>query len=71
MKSSQEPHYHNTFTRDDVDTRIWSISTEPKFGIGQRAILLQTEHGNVLWDLIALLDQETVDFVRGPAYTAD
>jgi len=61
---SRDPKYHNTFTRDDVDPRIWSIATEPKFGIGQRAMLLQTEHGNVLWDLIALLDEETVDFVR-------
>lgn len=35
-----------------------------QFGIGQRAILLQTEYGNVLWDLIAYLDQDTIDLVR-------
>ena len=34
-----------------------------KFGIGQRAILIQTPNGNVLWDCITLLDQETVDKV--------
>lgn len=34
-----------------------------KFAIGQRAILIQTPSGNVLWDCITLLDQETVDKV--------
>lgn len=34
-----------------------------KFAIGQRAILLLTPHGNVLWDCITYLDQETVDKV--------
>jgi len=62
------PAYHNTLTRDSVDSRIWSISTEPKFGIGQRAMLLQTKDGNVLWDLIALLDARTIEFVRLPLY---
>jgi len=44
---------------------MWSISTEPKFGIGQRCLLLETDHGNVLWDLIAFLDDETIDFIKG------
>ena len=35
-----------------------------KFAIGQRAMLLQTESGNILWDMISLLDDDTVDFVR-------
>lgn len=43
---------------------MWSITTTPKFGIGQRCILLQTPAGNVLWDCIAYLDQETVDFIN-------
>ena len=43
---------------------MWSIVTEPKFGIGQRCMLLQTENGNVLWDLIAYLDDETVEFIE-------
>jgi len=66
MKSTDNPNgspYRNNFTQDEVDSRIWSICTEPKFGIGQRCILLQTGKGNVLWDLITLLDQETIDWV--------
>ncbi|KAK5005711.1 hypothetical protein LTR28_007372 [Elasticomyces elasticus] len=34
------------------------------FGIGQRAILLQTPGGNILWDLIAFLDEKTVNFIN-------
>ncbi|KAF1975773.1 hypothetical protein BU23DRAFT_588386 [Bimuria novae-zelandiae CBS 107.79] len=35
-----------------------------QLGIGERAILLQTEHGNVLWDLVAWLDDGTKDFIK-------
>lgn len=41
-----------------------SATTRKPLGIGQRAILLQTENGNILWDLIAFLDEATVDFIR-------
>lgn len=44
---------------------MWSIWTTPKFAIGQRCVLLQTSNGNVLWDLITYLDDETVDFIKG------
>lgn len=41
-----------------------STSTTKQLGIGERAILLQTESGNVLWDLVAWLDEGTVDFIK-------
>lgn len=63
MNSGKEAKYQNNFTQDEVDKHIWSIHTEPKFGIGQRCILLQTEHGNVLWDLITYLDDDTIKWV--------
>lgn len=44
---------------------MWNIWTEPKFAIGQRCILIQTDEGNVLWDCITYLDEETVGFVKG------
>lgn len=44
---------------------IIGIGTEPGFAIGQRAILLQTKHGNVLWDCIANLDAATVTLIKG------
>jgi hypothetical protein len=43
---------------------IIGIGTQPKFAIGQRALLVQTPRGNVLWDCISLIDDETVAAVR-------
>ncbi len=41
-----------------------AISTVPHFGIGQRALLVQTPSGNVLWDCISLLDEATISIIR-------
>ncbi|MCB8960453.1 MAG: MBL fold metallo-hydrolase [Ardenticatenales bacterium] len=38
---------------------LYGIGVEPKFAIGQRALLLQTESGNILWDCVPLLDETT------------
>ena len=43
---------------------VWGISTEPKFGIGQRALLLQVGTGNILWDCVSLIDPDTVAIVQ-------
>ena len=43
---------------------IWGIETEPKFAIGQRALLIQTGAGNILWDCISLIDSHTVALVQ-------
>ena len=40
--------------------RLVGIGTEPEFAIGQRALLLQSPGGNLLWDCISLLDDETI-----------
>ncbi|KAI3319261.1 beta-lactamase-like protein [Xylariaceae sp. AK1471] len=53
--------HKNIFTPVPADPeRLISIHTEPKVAIGQRAILIRTPHGNVLWDCITLLDNETI-----------
>lgn len=44
--------------------QLLGIGTEPEFAIGQRALLLQTPGGNLLWDCITLLDEKTVDEVN-------
>lgn len=36
----------------------------PDFGIAQRALLVRTPAGNVLWDCVALLDPATVAIVK-------
>jgi glyoxylase-like metal-dependent hydrolase (beta-lactamase superfamily II) len=58
MRSS----YRNEFTEEEP--QLTSIVTKPAFGIGQRALLVQTPAGNLLWDCISHLDDETIAAVR-------
>jgi len=44
---------------------IWGISTTPAFGIGQRALLVKTNDGNILWDCVSLISPDTVALIRG------
>jgi hypothetical protein len=46
------------------EEHLYSINLEPRFGIGQRAFLIQTPKGNVLWDCVALIDDETVSQLK-------
>jgi hypothetical protein len=46
-------------------TGITGIGTMPKFAIGQRALLVQTAQGNLLWDCISLIDDPTAEAVKG------
>lgn len=52
----------NAWRRLEKD--LFEIHTQPGFGIGQRALLLRTPLGNILWDCIALLDDATEALVR-------
>lgn len=48
----------------DLEPGLTGIRTEPQFGIGQRALLVQTPAGNVLYDCISFLDGATVDALK-------
>jgi len=50
--------YQNEFRK--LESNLMGIATNPNFAIGQRAILLQTKHGNILWDCISYIDDETI-----------
>jgi hypothetical protein len=43
---------------------LFSLHTKPAFAIDQRAFLLQSGAGNILWDCIALIDDATAELVR-------
>lgn len=47
-----------------ISPNVLSIQTEPRFAIGQRAFLITTPDGNILWDCLACLDAATVTLVR-------
>jgi hypothetical protein len=50
--------HHNRV--EDEAPHLLGIGTEPEFAIGQRALLLQSPGGNLLWDCISLLDETSI-----------
>ncbi|KAI5859547.1 beta-lactamase-like protein [Durotheca rogersii] len=56
--------HRNVWTPFPDDGRFVSVRTEPKVAIGQRAILVKTPYGNVLWDCLTLLDDDTITAIR-------
>lgn len=55
--------HSNSFRQHEPD--VLSISTAPNFAIGQRAFLILSERGNLLWDCVALLDDATIALIKG------
>ena len=55
--------YRNAFQQ--LEPGLIGVATTPEFAIGQRALLLRTSQGNVLWDCISLLDDATVEIING------
>lgn len=53
----------NTFRQEEPG--LLSLQTEPAFAIGQRAFLVSTPAGNVLWDCVSLVDDATVRVIEG------
>jgi glyoxylase-like metal-dependent hydrolase (beta-lactamase superfamily II) len=51
-------HHRNRF--EQVEPGVTRIVSEPNFGIGQQAYLIETPAGNILWDCIALIDDDTI-----------
>ena len=54
--------HHNRI--EQQEDALYGIGTTPKFAIGQRALLVQSASGNVLWDCISLIDDDTVEAVN-------
>ncbi|MEM8810861.1 MAG: MBL fold metallo-hydrolase, partial [Cyanobacteria bacterium P01_G01_bin.38] len=50
---------------EKLEENLYGIGVEPKFVIGQRALLIQSSQGNVLWDCISLIDDRTLETVHG------
>lgn len=48
----------------ELEPHLTEIHTTPTFAIGERALLLHTGAGNVLWDCLTLLDDATGEAVR-------
>src|SRR5438046_7490784 len=55
-------HHRNRF--EEEAPHLLGIGTKPEFAIGQRALLMQSPAGNLLWDCISLLNDKTIEEVR-------
>lgn len=47
------------------ESRLMAIGMVPSFAIGQRALIIQSVSGNILWDCIPLIDDTTVEIIKG------
>jgi hypothetical protein len=61
LEAMRRTHF-NAFRRHEPG--LIGIGTTPGFAIAQRALLLRTPQGNVLWDCISFIDDATVEIVR-------
>ncbi len=48
----------------DIEPGVTQIATQPSIAIGQRALLVQTPGGNVMWDCVSFVDEDSVEQVR-------
>lgn len=57
--------YRLQFEPDEQDPNVVAITIQPPtLGIGQRAFLIRTPHGNILWDLVCYLDDVAVSHIN-------
>lgn len=61
--SAQMGHSYVNVFRPEV-RGLWGVGTAPGFGIGQRALVVPGEGGNLLWDCVSLVDGPTVDHIN-------
>jgi hypothetical protein len=47
-----------------LNEQLYELKITPPFAIGQRALLVVTPGGNILWDCIALINEPVVEFIR-------
>jgi hypothetical protein len=48
----------------ELEPGVTAIEPEPRFAIGQRALLIETPTGNILWDCVSLIDDVTIDQIQ-------
>ena len=54
---------YRTVLRQEAHGR-WAIGVEPRVALGQRALLVPGEGGNLLWDCVTVIDDDTVRAVQ-------
>lgn len=57
-------HSKHSIKLNRIQPRLYEFEINPAFSIGQRALLVLSEKGNVLWDCIPMLDELTIEFIK-------
>jgi hypothetical protein len=57
-------HRNHSIRVNKLKESLYELEINPVFAIGQRALLVISENGNVLWDCIPLLDESTIAFIN-------
>ena len=60
----EDLHRRHSVKLHRIKEHLYEIEINPLFAIGQRALLVLSPEGNVLWDCIPLLDELIVEFIR-------
>jgi hypothetical protein len=63
--TSMEVLKNNYSTRiSKLNDQIAALKMQPDFSLANRALLVQSPEGNILWDCMPLPDQQTVDYIN-------
>lgn len=57
-------HLKHSIKINKIQDRLYEMEVNPIFAIGQRALLVLSPEGNVLWDCIPMLDEATIEFIK-------
>ncbi|KMQ60644.1 hypothetical protein ACM40_12825 [Chryseobacterium sp. BLS98] len=47
-----------------INDNLYEFTVNPRFSIGQRALFIISENGNIMWDCIPLLDEGVIEFIK-------
>ncbi|MBT1690765.1 MBL fold metallo-hydrolase [Dawidia soli] len=62
--TTEELHRKHSMKVTRLQENLYELEVNPTFAIGQRALLVLSEQGNILWDCIPLLDEATIAFIQ-------
>ncbi|MCD7035503.1 hypothetical protein LRR81_14755 [Metabacillus sp. GX 13764] len=58
----KEGRFQNKWVEEEEG--LYSVKTDPGFAIGQTAYFIKQESGNVLWDCLTYLDEESIQKIK-------
>lgn len=61
----EELRRHHVVEVRDEEAGLTGVGMTPSFAIGQRALLVRSPGGNILWDCISLIDDAAVARIQG------